>query len=266
MVEFEYEDFVVDIQEHIDVSDTIKANTKIHNYDNSLNNKLYLINITSYEDAMYTVFSYGLEESKLFAKKIILNELSNIKLEEMNDYFFNIRQYSWTDSPREGREDSKLAIYHKRHNFVNETQFNTDNYGSWHELKQAFIADEAIAVILPVYMYEHSGYVFSTTPFGCKFDSGQVGYIFMTKSKAYEIFKCKRLSKSLIAKINEWLISDVSDYSYWCNNEVYDYILVDKDYDVVRNFADGNIYGYSETIDNIKKTINDLSISKKCGG
>ena len=37
--------------------------------------------------------------------------------------------------------------------------------------------------ILPVYKYEHSGVAYQTTPFSCPWDSGQVGYIFVTKEK-----------------------------------------------------------------------------------
>lgn len=36
--------------------------------------------------------------------------------------------------------------------------------------------------IAPLYKYEHSGIVYSTSPFSCRWDSGQVGYIFSTAS------------------------------------------------------------------------------------
>jgi hypothetical protein len=38
-------------------------------------------------------------------------------------------------------------------------------------------------VILPLYVYEHSGVTMRTYPFGCRWDSGQAGYIYALKSK-----------------------------------------------------------------------------------
>jgi hypothetical protein len=33
-------------------------------------------------------------------------------------------------------------------------------------------------VVLPVYLYDHSGITISTSPFSCRWDSGQVGFIY----------------------------------------------------------------------------------------
>ena len=44
-------------------------------------------------------------------------------------------------------------------------------------------AIEKIALVVPVYIYEHSGIALSTKPFYDPFDSGLLGYAFMTKAK-----------------------------------------------------------------------------------
>jgi hypothetical protein len=46
------------------------------------------------------------------------------------------------------------------------------------KLAEAIVEHNPGAVVLPVYMLDHSGLRFSTTPFGCRWDSGQVGVIF----------------------------------------------------------------------------------------
>lgn len=45
------------------------------------------------------------------------------------------------------------------------------------------------AIILPVYMYDHSGITLNTTGFSCGWDSGEVGYIAVTKREAKKQFK-----------------------------------------------------------------------------
>ena len=40
-----------------------------------------------------------------------------------------------------------------------------------------------IVAWLPVYAYDHSGIALSCTPFSCRWDSGQVGYIVVTRDQ-----------------------------------------------------------------------------------
>lgn len=46
--------------------------------------------------------------------------------------------------------------------------------------------DKVIAM-LPLYLYQHSGITMRTTPFGDPWDSGQVGWAVITKSRAEEL-------------------------------------------------------------------------------
>lgn len=48
---------------------------------------------------------------------------------------------------------------------------------------EAIRAEYGCTVVVPVYLYDHSGITISTTPFSCPWDSGQVGFAFFT-SKA----------------------------------------------------------------------------------
>jgi len=42
------------------------------------------------------------------------------------------------------------------------------------------------AIIMDIYLYDHSSITISTTPFSCPWDSGKVGYIYVLKSKVFE--------------------------------------------------------------------------------
>ena len=58
-------------------------------------------------------------------------------------------------------------------------------------------------VVLPVYMYDHSGITINTTGFSCPWDSGMVGIIYVSKEKIREKFNIKRISSKLIEKVKK---------------------------------------------------------------
>ena len=56
------------------------------------------------------------------------------------------------------------------------------------------ISNDPNNIVLPVYLYDHSGIRISTSPFSCPWDSGQVGVIYCTKKKAVYEFGKKRFT------------------------------------------------------------------------
>ncbi|MHA1662687.1 MAG: hypothetical protein ACTSVR_05455 [Candidatus Thorarchaeota archaeon] len=72
------------------------------------------------------------------------------------------------------------------------SQDNLGTFIMWHtrygysELKSDLTPDQYLkelpegTFVMEVYMYDHSGITFSTSPFSCRWDSGQVGYIYVT--------------------------------------------------------------------------------------
>jgi len=90
-------------------------------------------------------------------------------------------------------------------------------------------------VRLPLYLYDHSGITMNTTGFTCPWDSGQVGYIYVTKEKIREEFNAKRITKKLIEKAKNILLAEVTEYDNYLVGNVFGYriIEVDKDGDEV---------------------------------
>ena len=87
-------------------------------------------------------------------------------------------------------------------------------------------------ISLPVYMYDHSGITISTSGFSCPWDSGQLGYIFITHSFICSEYGRKRVSKRLLDMISSFLNEEVKIYSQYINGEVYGYVI-SKDDEVV---------------------------------
>lgn len=62
---------------------------------------------------------------------------------------------------------------------------------------------------LPLYLYDHGGITMSTSSFSCPWDSGQVGFIFVSKEKAKKEFEGddeweKKAIRSLVAEVNTY--------------------------------------------------------------
>jgi hypothetical protein len=82
------------------------------------------------------------------------------------------------------------------------------------------IIDEK-AIVLPLYLYDHSGITMATTPFSCPWDSGQVGWIYCTWEKAREEWGPAVTS----LQIKKCLQDEVKVYDNYLTGEVYGYIV-----------------------------------------
>lgn len=91
----------------------------------------------------------------------------------------------------------------------------------------SYIASKVIS--LDVHLFEHSGMILSTTPFNDPWDSGQVGYIYVSREKARSEFGWSRLTKKRIAHIEAALAEEVAEYSAYLEGEVYGYIITNAE-------------------------------------
>lgn len=79
-------------------------------------------------------------------------------------------------------------------------------------------------VCKPIYMYDHSGQTISLSPFGCPWDSGCCGYIFVFKDKILNEFE--RATEDNWRDIaNEIIQSEIDTYDHYIQGEVYGYCL-----------------------------------------
>lgn len=75
-----------------------------------------------------------------------------------------------------------VCLNHRRYN-VGHEQVDMDEV---EELRQRLLGGE-MAGYRPVYMYDHSGIALSTSPFSCQWDSGLIGWAYVTKDAAIEV-------------------------------------------------------------------------------
>jgi len=86
---------------------------------------------------------------------------------------------------------------------------------------------DMILAILPLYLYDHSGLSVSTGAFSCMWDSGQVGWVYITQSKSDEMGFGGYTSEQLENVIR----SDVKSYDDYLTGQVFGYEVIGKDGD-----------------------------------
>lgn len=88
---------------------------------------------------------------------------------------------------------------------------------------------EQFAIVMPLYLYDHSGITISTTPFSCPWDSGQIGFIYVSNKAVKEEWGWKYLTKSRRNKILNIFKNEVKIYDDYLRGNVYGYVIEETD-------------------------------------
>ena len=123
-----------------------------------------------------------------------------------------------------------MVCFHKRYVLGDEGHgINKDDFSSWDELEAYLIKEMGAAVILPLYLYDHSGITIRTAPFSCPWDSGRVGFIYATKQNIRDNYGVKRVWKGTEERAEKLLEAEVKEYDRYLTGQVYGYMVEDAD-------------------------------------
>lgn len=78
-------------------------------------------------------------------------------------------------------------------------------------------------VILPLYLYDHSGLTMSTTDFSCPWDSGQVGWIYADREMIEKEYGAA--TPENMEKARQLLQGEVQSYDYYLTGQCYGFQL-----------------------------------------
>ena len=144
-----------------------------------------------------------------------------METKKIGKYLIEVERDNTPDSPRSWDNLGKMVCFHRKYNLGDKHNYKFTDYENWVEQKQDIIKNEDVCVILPIYMYDHSGITIKTTPFGCNWDSGQIGWIFISKERVRNEFSVKRISKKLKERITGYLENEVKTYDQYLSGDVY---------------------------------------------
>ena len=144
-----------------------------------------------------------------------------IKIVENENVRFSIFQDVNSINPLEDCDhEERMVCFHRRYRLGDNHNYRQDDYSSWAELKSAILRDNKGAVILPLYLYDHSGITMKTTPFGDPWDSGQVGFIYLTKEGMKKYYG-ESMPRYWRKRANEILVGAVKTYDDYLTGNVY---------------------------------------------
>lgn len=151
--------------------------------------------------------------------------------ETIGKYRIDIMPDDMSDSPRSWDNMGTMVCFHREAILGDKHDYKSSDYNSWNEMEKAIIANEDVAVILPLYVYQHGGMTMNTTGFSCRFDSGQVGFIFASKKVLREEYGVKYVTQKVRDKALKVLLGEVETYDQYLTGDVYGYRITDTETD-----------------------------------
>ena len=137
------------------------------------------------------------------------------------------------ENPESPRHDSNLdvmAAFHGRYALGDKGHgILSTCFDGWAEMEAHILKEMDAAIVLPLYLYDHSGITINTKPFSCPWDSGQVGFIFVTKAKLRAEYGVKRMGAATIRKATAVLESEVKTYDEYLRGDVYGFVVEDAE-------------------------------------
>ena len=194
------------------------------------------------------------------------------------DYVITVAQDTMPESPREWCNLGTMVCFSRhglgdKHDYNDARHFMHELSGLYEDEESDYLTDDQMTrcqeevekknVILPLYLYDHSGITMNTGGFSCPWDSGQVGYIYVSLEQVRKEYSAKRVSKKLRARIEKYLTGEVESYDCYLTGDVLGFSIVRNDDDGDEIDVDscwgyfGSDFGYmtDEIKSNIKSDI-----------
>lgn len=185
-------------------------------------------------------------------------------------YEINIVADNFVQDPREWDNITKMVCQHGRYHLGDE-QYENNHANSWREWFAYYVLKnyatglnlkiydtfgyfeeeeevdkvwdwiEKNMIVMPLFLYDHSGISISTSR-TCRWDSGQVGFMYITKKKAVEEFGKKYFTKAVEEKAIACMESELKIYDDYLRGDVYGYRILDENGDEIDSLW--GFYGY----------------------
>ena len=141
------------------------------------------------------------------------------------------------DDPRNWDNLGTMVCFHNRYTLGDKTDLTSDRFEGWEELEQYLIKEKHAEVMAPLYMYDHSGISIKIGSFyGCglpqghaRFDSGQIGFVYVDKETLLKEYSVKRVTKKIKDKARKVLEAEVDTYNKYVGGQVYGFVAEDKE-------------------------------------
>jgi len=147
--------------------------------------------------------------------------MDDVERIENGDLVLRIVQDDNVENPRTSWDNlATMVCWHPRYE-LGDIQVPRDQAQESHD-EMVSEGDE----VLPLYLYEHGGITMSTSGFSCGWDSGQVGFIYVSKAKIIEEFGDD--SEASRENVRTSMIGEVETFDQYLTGAVYGFIVERK--------------------------------------
>ena len=142
-----------------------------------------------------------------------------------------IEQDHDAESPREWDNLGKMVCFHRRYDLGDKQDtLRYQDFNTWEAVQAYLEKTNPGCLILPVYLYDHSGLAVSTASFNDRWDSGQIGFIYLTRADILANWPNKgRLTPTIKKQAYAALQAEVETYDQYLRGEVYCYTIEDSE-------------------------------------
>jgi hypothetical protein len=170
--------------------------------------------------------------------------MNAIHTEEYKGCTIEIMPDNDPENPREWDNLGTMVCFHRHYELGDKHNMTVEEARA--------LASRKDVIALPLYLYDHSGVTMNTTGFHCPWDSGQVGFIYVTKESIRKEYSVKHVTKKLIDKIKHYLNCEVETYDKYLTGDVYGF-EVTREGEFIESVW--GFFGMDDAIEEAKKCV-----------
>lgn len=170
----------------------------------------------------------------------------------------------YSDNPRKCMDNLGIMVcFHSRYELGDKNELRSGDFDGWDAVEEYLTKEKGAVVVLPLYLYDHSGLRLKVGNFHgllpqghAEFDSGRVGFIYATRTAILKEYGGKRVTAEMRKKAEEVLRNEVSAYDQYLSGDVWTVCVMGDSGKVLDSC--GGFYGYEyarkaakEMVDNV---------------
>jgi len=123
-----------------------------------------------------------------------------------------------------------FAFFHGRYVLGDKDHgLRTEDFPGWDAMKDHIVKTCKPVYITPVYMYDHSGITIRSSSFECRWDSGQLGFAWITREQMDACgFEVEHITPELETKARDLVEAELKLYDQYLRGDVYGFVVQEQ--------------------------------------
>lgn len=126
-----------------------------------------------------------------------------------------------------------LACFHKKYDFTDKNvPFKFEDFLSWEEMEEYINKELKALICKTVFLMDHSGLSVKTKPFNDSWDSGRIGFVYVTKEKLIThglLKEGEEMTEELKENLPNYIEGQIETWNDYLTGNVWGYQLVKKE-------------------------------------